>query len=97
MIENEEKFIPLQVGDECEYFSSMPSGTTAFKCTVAKVFHDGVSYYLKEIPENGETECKNRDAIFTDNPEHVRTFEHDYGDIETFKGCRGIRNIRRKQ
>lgn len=93
MAQENENFVPLKVGDVCEYFYLLLSGPVSYKCVVEKVFDDGITYYLKEIPFKGE--C--RDALFTDNIEHVRTFEHDYGDGEIFHGYRGIRNIIRKK
>ena len=86
---------PLKVGDECDYFSSILSGTVTYNCVVEKVLDDGVTYFLKEIPWEGESKCNERAALFTDNPEHYRTFVQQYGDIKV-DGRRGIRRIRRK-
>lgn len=98
MEQENKNFIPLKVGDVCEYFELLLSGPISFDCVVKDVFEDGVTYYLCEIlTEEEKTQRKCRDAIFTDNAEHLRTFVHDYGNGDVLNGYRGIRNIRRKK
>ena len=96
MKQENENFVPLKVGDECDFHSTISDKTTSFRCVVKEVFGDGFLYYLKEIPQEGETECGNRDALFKDNPEHKQVFVHNYEDYGDVRSEMSITNIKRK-
>ena len=91
----EDDFEPLKVGDECAYYDSILSGTLYYNCVVEEVRDDGKTYILKEIPQTRRKDEMLREAIFTDNAWHRRSYKHVYGDV-TVIGHRGLHNIRRK-